>query len=126
MKRSTKTTRRADGTARIKRDGYSNAQTDWWTIRDQVFKRDDGCCQSRNNLGFRCGAPGREVHHIRSLASGGTTTHSNLITLCASCHDARHAGHTIRRPENTVRLGGQKPKVSNPWGRKPKLKPYVP
>ena len=39
----------------------------------------------------QCGSEGRltpaeEVHHILSLASGGTNDEGNLMALCKSCH----------------------------------------
>ena len=82
----------ASGTARIVRDSYSNtnSKTQWWTIRKEVFDRDGGKCQSM--LGGRlCLKPAVDVHHIRSLSRGGTTTKSNLLSLCKECHEARHA-----------------------------------
>lgn len=85
------------GVKKIRRDGYSNANTKvlWWDIRKEVFKRDGGKCRARIN-GIPCGKPGKEVHHIVPLNRGGTTTKSNLITLCQDCHDRRHAGHPKR------------------------------
>ena len=78
------------GVSRIRRDSYSGQTTKWWTIRKQVFDRDGGKCQSR--LGNRtCNQPGKDVHHIVSLSRGGLTVMSNLITLCGSCHNARHS-----------------------------------
>ena len=86
------------GTKKIRRDGYSNANTKtlWWDIRKKVFDRDNGKCQARTASGT-CGKPGNEVHHVIPLSRGGTTTLSNLITLCKACHDIRHPGHDKRR-----------------------------
>lgn len=84
------TKRRTNGTAKIVRDRYSNSTTKWWDIRKDVFERDGGKC--RVLIGGRiCGRPGNEVHHIRALSVGGTTTKANLITICKDCHDARHS-----------------------------------
>jgi 5-methylcytosine-specific restriction endonuclease McrA len=82
------------GVKKIRRDGYSNAQTktSWWEIRKQVFDRDGGICRSVNG-GRICGKPGVDVHHIVPLGRGGTTTKGNLITLCKDCHESRHRGH---------------------------------
>jgi 5-methylcytosine-specific restriction endonuclease McrA len=80
--------RSASGTARIKRDGYSNMNVKWWDIRKEVVARDGGKCRS-------CGSPATEVHHILPLSRGGTTTKSNLISLCHGCHDKRHR-HTLK------------------------------
>jgi len=81
--------RSASGTARIQRDGYSNNQVKWWDIRKEVMLRDKGRCI--------CGAKATEVHHIIALSRGGTTTKSNLISLCENCHDRRHPGHPKRK-----------------------------
>jgi hypothetical protein len=50
-----------------------------------------------------CGARARlEVHHIRHQAEGGGHDPSNLVCLCAGCHDDHHAGRlTIERWEDT-------------------------
>jgi len=117
MQRRPNVRRRADGTARIQRESYSTTQTDWWEIRKRVWDRDDGKCQDRRS-GRACGAPGKDVHHILKLSAGGTTTMSNLITLCGACHDARHT--------HLQRGNHERPKPKNPWGRKPALKPYRP
>ena len=87
-----------NGTKRIRRDGYSNANTkqSWWDIRKEVFARDKGVCQDRRN-GVKCGRPGVDVHHVIPLSRGGTTTKGNLITLCKGCHDRRHPGHPERK-----------------------------
>lgn len=74
------------GVTRIVRDNYG---PDWWTIRNEVFKRDGGKCQEMV-LGRKCGQKGVDVHHIVSLSRGGTTTKANLITVCKDHHEARH------------------------------------
>ena len=77
------------GNAKIVRDSYSNKSTDWWKIRKEVFDRDGGKCQA--TIGWnKCNKPAVDVHHIFSLSRGGTTTKSNLISLCKDCHEARH------------------------------------
>lgn len=96
-RRPTFTRRRANGTARIKRDSYSNSTTNWWDIRKEVFERDDKKCQSRIG-GRACLKPGVDVHHIIPLSRGGTTTKGNLITVCESCHQARHRHQLKGRP----------------------------
>ena len=36
----------------------------------------------------RCGAgSGLQIHHLRSLARGGTNEPANLAVLCTACHD---------------------------------------
>jgi 5-methylcytosine-specific restriction endonuclease McrA len=82
------------GTARIKRDSYSSGTTGWWTINKQVKERSGGRCEAMDG-GKRCGAKSSEVHHIIPLSRGGTSTMSNLIDLCTSCHDKRHTHRRI-------------------------------
>ncbi len=73
--------------ARIKRDTYSNDQTDWWSIVAAVSERDGYCCVDcgTNLVGKR-----REVHHIRPLTKGGRTVMTNLKLQCLDCHDKKH------------------------------------
>lgn len=82
--------RSASGTARIQREGYSTINTDWWTINAAVRKRDNNQC-------VFCGDPAKDVHHTIALSRGGTTTMSNLVSVCKDCHDKRHPGHPKRR-----------------------------
>lgn len=84
------------GVVKIRRDGYNTVngfsqKNAWWDLRDFVFKRDKGMCVSCAQQGRR--VPGKEVHHIVPLSRGGTNTPSNLVTLCLSCHERRHAGN---------------------------------
>ena len=87
--------KRVSGSARIVRDSYSNDKVSWWTIRKEVFLRDQKKCQVR--VGGRiCNAPGVDVHHIIPLSRGGTTTKANLITVCEDHHQARHTNRKAR------------------------------
>ena len=43
-----------------------------------------------------CGTYGLQVHHIVSLSLRGDDLAMNLITLCASCHQAAHLRRTPR------------------------------
>lgn len=95
--RRTRTAKRNSyGVATIRRDTYNSRNgmslksgDGWWEIRGKVWKRDGGKCQALVG-GNRCLKPGKDVHHIKPLSGGGTTTMSNLITLCQDCHDRRH------------------------------------
>lgn len=77
--------------AKIQRDNYGS---NWWAIRKEVFDRDEGVCQESGVRG-KCGRPGVDVHHVIPLSRGGTTTKSNLITVCKEHHEAKH--HHMRR-----------------------------
>lgn len=41
-----------------------------------------------------CQAPWMELHHIKELSEGGTTTYENLIVLCPNCHTRVHQDKT--------------------------------
>ncbi len=56
----------------------------WRRTRDVILARDNDTCQN-------CGAPGNHVDHIKPEAAGGMDQHSNLQTLCKSCHDKKTA-----------------------------------
>jgi len=50
----------------------------------EVLARDEWRCQD-------CGtAQNLQVHHLRSRSRLGDDAEENLITLCVSCHRARH------------------------------------
>lgn len=70
--------------------GYQNGPLkDFYNVKQYVLSRDGYKCQS--------GQTGRHsrklhVHHIIFRSNNGPNTPENLITLCARCHDALHAG----------------------------------
>jgi 5-methylcytosine-specific restriction endonuclease McrA len=91
--------RNSHGVASIRRDSYNSVkgftQKDgWWEIRAKVWKRDGGRCRVLVS-GKPCGAVAEEVHHIVPLSKGGTTTMANLICICKTHHNQRHA-HLFR------------------------------
>jgi 5-methylcytosine-specific restriction endonuclease McrA len=98
--RRTRTSRRkVGGVGTIRREGYNTvsgfeSKAGWWEIRKKVVQRAGGKCEARLASG-RCGAPLQEVHHIRPLSKGGTTTMSNLLGMCQACHNKRHS-HLFR------------------------------
>ena len=59
---------------------------DWEEIRIRILKRDSFTC-------CNCGDADTilHVHHVVPLSSGGTSTDSNLISLCENCHISVHA-----------------------------------
>lgn len=71
---------------------YKTSQ--WRKTRAAAYKRDGGLCQDCLKKGLI--TPGREVHHIIELTEDNITNPSislgldNLVTLCKSCHEARH------------------------------------
>ena len=66
----------------------------WQKTRQFIWKRDNGLCQDCLKKGLI--TPGKEVHHIVELTEENIMDASislgedNLITLCKSCHEARH------------------------------------
>lgn len=75
--------------AKITRAGYGSVSS-WYSLCAEVKERDGYKC-------VKCQAPEskihcvyHEVHHIKPLSRGGTTTKANLILLCKDCHDDRH------------------------------------
>ena len=72
----------------------------WQKCRAYCWSRDKGLCQDCLKNGMI--VPGVEVHHIVELTpqnisdSSISLNPSNLVTLCKSCHEARH-GRVLRR-----------------------------
>lgn len=90
--------RGANGVTKIKRDGYSTVNgfsvaNAWWDINAAVLKRDNNQCVPCKRAGRLVRA--QEVHHISKLGGGGRTTMANLMSVCKTCHDKRHA-HLFR------------------------------
>jgi 5-methylcytosine-specific restriction endonuclease McrA len=68
---------------RLRLDSHSYKE-----LCQRVMERDSWRCQicgSRNNL---------QVHHQRRRSQQGSDEDSNLITLCAGCHEQLHGGHS--------------------------------
>ncbi len=55
----------------------------------QVLKRDGWRCQNCGRL------TNLQAHHVQPRSALGADTEGNLITLCASCHQAIHL-HKLR------------------------------
>ena len=67
-------------------------------VKAWVLRKADGCCEACGEAApFQGddGEPFLEVHHIRSLASGGSDRVSNAVALCPNCH--RHCHHGVDR-----------------------------
>lgn len=86
--------RSATGITRIVRDGYNTGKESWWDISKRVRERDRGKCHfcgcvEDKKVGLH------DVHHMRPLSRGGTTTMSNLALVCTKksgqgCHEKQH------------------------------------
>lgn len=81
----------------------------WQKVRQFIWKRDNGLCQDCLRKGLI--TPGKEVHHIVELTEDNIIDASislgeeNLITLCKSCHEARHNA-SIRSRRYSVKADG--------------------
>lgn len=60
--------------------------TEWESLREQVFERDDHTCQY-------CGAKGGvlECDHVVPISKGGTNEPGNLATACSTCNRQKRA-----------------------------------
>ena len=58
---------------------------EWRRIREEHLQLEPDCRV--------CGRPDSHVDHIVARKQGGTDDHSNLQTLCASCHSRKTATH---------------------------------
>ncbi len=77
------------GVAKITRDGYGSVSS-WYELCREVKKRDGYKCVRCQTPESKAQSVYHEVHHMRPLSRGGTTTKANLILLCHDCHDKRH------------------------------------
>ena len=73
----------------IKGEEYQQGeQMGFWNVREYVLARDGHRC-------IHCKGKSRDpilnVHHLESRKTGGNS-HSNLVTLCETCHKAYHRG----------------------------------
>lgn len=75
--------------AKITRDGYGDA-TSWYSLCAEIRKRDGHKCVKCDTPEDRTLGVYHDVHHVRPLSKGGTTTKANLILLCKNCHEGKH------------------------------------
>ncbi|MCM4170961.1 HNH endonuclease [Arenibacter sp. TNZ] len=64
-------------------------------VKAWVLKNADGCCESCNKKApFETigGLPYLEVHHVLSLAEGGSDKVENTVAVCPNCHREAHYG----------------------------------
>lgn len=76
----------------------------WDQIRREVYQRDNYTCQNCGAGGGSQGGQELHAHHIVPISSGGSHNSSNLITMCAQCHNAIHTDATAQGP--TADFGG--------------------
>ena len=71
---------------RPKRPAFRLDSSSYLQLRQQVLQRDSWRCQvcgSKRNL---------QIHHKQFRSHQGRGEESNLITLCAHCHEHLHIG----------------------------------
>ncbi|WP_224430776.1 HNH endonuclease [Aeromonas rivuli] len=64
-------------------------------VKAWILRMADGQCESCGQQApfiSAIGEPFLEVHHLRTLAEGGSDTVSNTVALCPNCHRAFHYG----------------------------------
>lgn len=63
---------------------------DWKRKREAILRRDGYMCQKCKRYGKQ--VPATVVHHIKHLEDYPELAYddSNLISLCAACHDKEH------------------------------------
>ena len=60
---------------------FNSSDRDWYTIRKDIYKRDNYECQRCKKHGGRL-----ECHHIIPYRISNDNSENNLITLCPKCH----------------------------------------
>ena len=61
----------------------------WRRIRERIFERDNGLCQSCLKAGRL--RVGQDVDHVIPKSQGGTDDEGNLQLICRACHKAKTA-----------------------------------
>ncbi|MDL0140737.1 HNH endonuclease [Halobacterium salinarum] len=64
--------------------------SDWDSRRKEVYQRDEYTCQNCGATGGTSNDVELHAHHIVPKSQGGTHQLSNLVCICAQCHDAIH------------------------------------
>lgn len=82
----------------VKADRKAKAAANLRAVSQQVDKRDNYRCRA---CGSSCNPEAIDLlekghrHHLEYRSKGGQDVASNLLTLCARCHDAEHR-HVLR------------------------------
>ena len=75
----------------------SRYPNDWDERRRDVYRRDGYICQHCGAGGGRKGYSELHAHHIVPISQGGSHDKSNLVTLCAECHQKVHPDKNISK-----------------------------
>ena len=74
------------------------------TIRERIFKRDCGLCQTcRRNGRIKVGT---QIDHIIALTNDGSNDDDNLEVICDDCHDIKTNADLGYKPLVTTGLDG--------------------
>lgn len=82
-----------------KRDRKAKKAEQWLAVCRQVDTRDHYRCRSCGTRGNPEGVDALDRlhrHHLTFRSQGGQDVASNLVLLCARCHDAVHVKRTLR------------------------------
>jgi len=88
-RRSPFTIRLLNGSTGYRQHVTAGPMQGFYNVKAYVLQRDGYRCQSGQKEPH---VDALHVHHIVFRSKGGTDEPGNLITLCARCHDALHAG----------------------------------
>lgn len=64
-------------------------------VKAWVLQKANGkceCCENKSPFISSTGIPYLEVHHLKTLANGGSDRIENTIALCPNCHREFHCG----------------------------------
>ena len=76
----------------------------WMTIRERIFQRDCGLCQTCQRNGRL--TPGTQIDHIVALTNDGSNDDDNLEVICDDCHDIKTNADLGYKPLVTTGLDG--------------------
>lgn len=68
-----------------------NSPSNWDSIRQEVYQRDEYRCQNCESRGGPDSEIELHAHYAVPLSQGGLNNTSNLHTLCKRCHNAAHS-----------------------------------
>lgn len=97
--------------ADLRRKRAQAKQDRWLEVCQQVDARDMGKCRA---CGRKCSTKALDPllkahrHHVEFRSKGGQDIASNLVTLCAICHDRLHVKRALRI-EPTSKYGADGP-----------------
>lgn len=102
----------------VAREKQAEADAKWRAVCKAVDQRDGRrcrCCDARSDPEAIGLLTRGHRHHLVYQSAGGPDTTDNLVTLCASCHDAEHR-HALRiEGDPDVALTFYRPDATDQW-----------